>query len=114
MADPGIRQWGGRLYWRGGIFWSALLPPPPPPLSGAAEGIYDWGGGGGGGGLPKARIIKFMNFNGGICSPYSFRQPGGGGGGKKLHRAVFYGDRSKLFWMSLYKLITVYTRAISE
>ena len=25
--------------------------------------------------------IKFMNFNGGICSPYSFRQPGGGGGG---------------------------------
>ena len=24
------------------------------------------------GGLPKARIIKFMNFNGGICSPYSF------------------------------------------
>ena len=43
MADPGIRQWGGRLYWRGGIFWSALLPP------GAAEGIYDLGGGGGGG-----------------------------------------------------------------
>ena len=34
----------------------------------------------GGGGLPKARIIKFMNFNGGICSPYSFRPPGGGGG----------------------------------
>ena len=33
------------------------------------------------GGLPKARIIKFMNFNGGICSPYSFRPPGGGGGG---------------------------------
>ena len=31
-----------------------------------------------GGGLPKARIIKFMNFNGGICSPYSFRPPGGG------------------------------------
>ena len=31
VADPGIRQWGGRLYWRGGIFWSALLPPPPPP-----------------------------------------------------------------------------------
>ena len=87
----------------------ALAPPPPP--SEAAEGIYDWGGGG----LPKARIIKFMNVNGGICSPYSFRQPGrGGGGDKKLHRAVFYGDRSKLFWMSLYKLITVYTRAISE
>ena len=32
------------------------------------------------GGLPKARIIKFMNFNGDICSPYSFRPPGGGGG----------------------------------
>ena len=31
------------------------------------------------GGLPKARIIKFMNFNGDICSPYSFRPPGGGG-----------------------------------
>ena len=74
------------------------------------------GGGGGGGGLPKARINKFMKFNGGMCSPYSFRPPGGGGGGgfKKLHRAVFYGDRSKLFWMSLYKLITVYTRAISQ
>ena len=35
------------------------------------------------------------------------------GGGKKVHRAVFYGDRSKLFWISLYKLITVYTRTIS-
>ena len=71
---------GGRLYWRGGIFWSALLSPPPP------QGR-------------RKDIIKFMNFNGGICSPYSFRPPGGG---KKLHRAVFYGDRSKLFWMSLY------------
>ena len=39
---------------------------------------------------------------------------GGEGGGKTLHRAVFYGDRSKLLWMSLYKLITVYMRAISQ
>ena len=49
--------------------------------------------------------------------PFVRRGGGGGGGGgvfKKLHRAVFYGDRSKLFWMSLYKLITVYTRAISQ
>ena len=44
-------------------------------LTRAAEGIYDWGG------LPKARIIKFMNFNGGIYSPYSPRPPGEGGGG---------------------------------
>ena len=41
-----------------------------------------------------------MNFNGGICSPYSCRPPGGGGGGgggsgfKITSSGVFYGDRS--------------------
>ena len=32
------------------------------------------------GGLPKARIIKFMDFNGGIC-PFVRRGGVGGGGG---------------------------------
>ena len=74
VADPGIRQWGGAVILEGRHILERALAPSPP--SGAAEGIYDWGGG-----LPKARIIKFINFNGGICSPISFRPPGGGGGG---------------------------------
>ena len=61
-------QWSGcvRLvsYW---VREVNLLPTLTVP----GGGRYDWGG------LPKARIIKFMNFNGGICSPYSFLPPGG-------------------------------------
>ena len=53
------------------------------------------------------RIIKFMNFNGGHLS---FRPPGGGG----VRNFIDSCDRSNLFWMSQYKLITVYTRAISR
>ena len=93
------------------ILERALPPPPPPPPPQGRRKVYMIGG------LPKARIIKFMSFNGGHLFTIFLSSAGGGGGGgggKKLHRAVFYGDRSKLFWMSLYKLITVYTRAISQ
>ena len=55
---------GGGGYIGGAAYFGARSFPPPPP------GLR----------LPKARIIKFMNFNAGICSPYSFRQRGGGGG----------------------------------
>ena len=63
------------------ILERALAPPPPSPPQGRRK-VYMIGGGGGG--LPKAKIIKFMNFNGGICSPYSLLSSagvGGGGGG---------------------------------
>ena len=57
VADTGIRQWGGRLYWRGGIFQRR-------------RNLFKIGGG---------RLCKIINGGGGggVCSP--LRRGGGGG-----------------------------------
>ena len=55
VADTGIRQWGGRLYWRGGIFQRR-------------KNLFKIGGG---------RLCKIINGGGGVQSLAT----GGGGGG---------------------------------
>ena len=62
MADTGIRQWGGRLYWRGGIFQRR-------------RNLFKIGGG---------RLCKIINGGGGGCAvPYD---GWGGGGAVRLRR----------------------------
>ena len=71
MADTGIRQWGGRLYWRGGIFqrrrnlFSKIINGGG---GGGVQSAYDGGGGGGG--------VQSAYDGGGGCSP--LRRGGGG------------------------------------
>ena len=57
MADTGIRQWGGRLYWRGGIFQRR-------------RNLFKIGGG-----------PTYLTGGGGGCSPLT---TGGGGGVQSL------------------------------
>ena len=61
VADTGIRQWGGRLYWRGGIFQRCrnLFK-----IGGGADFVklLTGGGGGGGGCSPLRRGGGAVNF----------------------------------------------------
>ena len=68
MADTGIRQWEGRLYWRGGIFQRCrnLFK-----IGGGADFVKLLTGGGGGG-----CVQSLTTGGGGGAVPYD----GGGGG----------------------------------